>query len=668
MKKLLCLFFMTLPVIMKAQVGIGTNTPKASAVLDVTSTTKGFLPPRMTQVQMNAVNNPEDGLIIYCTDCKPRGLYNYDTSVTSITPGWIPVGSSNYGPAAFAASTLNCTGTLSGTFTEGVAMNSSNSKILTITVTSTGSYSAGTNTANGVQFTGSGNILTAGANQIITLTASGTPPASGTYSYTVTLSGQTCNFSVTFAPGATFNCSTTSSTPLSPATALLVQNTAYTAAVTLNYTAGSGSSYGSTTITQSGLSLTRVAGTYNPGGGTLIYNLTGTYTGATTSGSITFNLPEGCSVSFSGYASSTVVNSGVDVINDGIKVTIPSSGNRSLQIGAVSGTLSVEYTSFQRSNTGSGPASNCTGLQTVTLNSTYTYINSSWNFNQSGQYQCIFLRNITTGRAYKITVIYGPSGNNNLIRFERSDNISGTSMAANVVQAGTSITLGATFNIQVPSSGNKSLFIAPIGAASVTGDWGGQVYTSGSGMTAYSNYYGGSYSPSGAYPITWSSGLSLNPGDIEDVFFKEDNTSTWYRLELAVLSGGNYIIREERLDGSNTIKNGQLVNNGTTVTFNNINAEIGASPNSLMLSTTSGTISTQGGTHVIGAGSYLSAEGVSSTLNTAYAYYGGSWSMGTAGDHQECYVYDSNASKYYRIIEVVAGGYSGNLLLIEQLY
>ena len=32
----------------EAQTGIGTTTPNASAKLDVSSTNKGFLPPRMT--------------------------------------------------------------------------------------------------------------------------------------------------------------------------------------------------------------------------------------------------------------------------------------------------------------------------------------------------------------------------------------------------------------------------------------------------------------------------------------------------------------------------------------------------------------------------------------------------------------------------------------------
>jgi len=54
-------------------VGIGTNTPKNSALLEVSSTTKGFLPPRMLASQRNAIALPDTGLIIYCTDCGTNG-------------------------------------------------------------------------------------------------------------------------------------------------------------------------------------------------------------------------------------------------------------------------------------------------------------------------------------------------------------------------------------------------------------------------------------------------------------------------------------------------------------------------------------------------------------------------------------------------------------------
>ena len=40
-----------------------------SAILELESTTKGFLLPRMTQVQMNAIPSPPSGMLVYCTDC-----------------------------------------------------------------------------------------------------------------------------------------------------------------------------------------------------------------------------------------------------------------------------------------------------------------------------------------------------------------------------------------------------------------------------------------------------------------------------------------------------------------------------------------------------------------------------------------------------------------------
>lgn len=59
-------------------VGIGTSTPNASALLDISSSTKGFLPPRMTIAQRNAIATPAAGLIVHCTNCTPVGPYSYN--------------------------------------------------------------------------------------------------------------------------------------------------------------------------------------------------------------------------------------------------------------------------------------------------------------------------------------------------------------------------------------------------------------------------------------------------------------------------------------------------------------------------------------------------------------------------------------------------------------
>jgi len=62
-----------------AQVGVGTTTPNASSALDITSTTKGLLMPRMTETQRDAISSPATGLMIYQTD-GTAGFYYYNGS------------------------------------------------------------------------------------------------------------------------------------------------------------------------------------------------------------------------------------------------------------------------------------------------------------------------------------------------------------------------------------------------------------------------------------------------------------------------------------------------------------------------------------------------------------------------------------------------------------
>ncbi|MBL4752563.1 MAG: tail fiber domain-containing protein [Flavobacteriales bacterium] len=69
-----------------AQVGIGTSTPDASAVLELTSTTRGILITRVTMAQRNAIVSPATGLLIYQTDNTPAYYYN---SGTPGVPIWV---------------------------------------------------------------------------------------------------------------------------------------------------------------------------------------------------------------------------------------------------------------------------------------------------------------------------------------------------------------------------------------------------------------------------------------------------------------------------------------------------------------------------------------------------------------------------------------------------
>ena len=80
-----------------SQVAINTDGSGAnnSAMLDVKSTSKGLLPPRMTHAELVAISNPANGLLVYCTDCGSEGTGSltmfmagawYSLNASCITP------------------------------------------------------------------------------------------------------------------------------------------------------------------------------------------------------------------------------------------------------------------------------------------------------------------------------------------------------------------------------------------------------------------------------------------------------------------------------------------------------------------------------------------------------------------------------------------------------
>jgi hypothetical protein len=142
--------------------GIGTLTPAASSLLDVTSTTKGVLIPRMTKTQRDAIVSPAQGLLIYQTNSTP-GFYYYDGSVwTAIAPKSPNKSLSNLtAPTAvnvdLAPGTNSAFNLGSSTFGWknlylGGSMYSANSRIFSVSGIENlfaGSYAGAVNTGNG---------------------------------------------------------------------------------------------------------------------------------------------------------------------------------------------------------------------------------------------------------------------------------------------------------------------------------------------------------------------------------------------------------------------------------------------------------------------------------------------------------------------------------------
>lgn len=76
-------------------VGIGTTTPDASAVLDLSSTEKGFLVPRMDETQRDNISSPATGLLVYNTDDQRFQYYNGSNWVDLLTTGNISLTDGN---------------------------------------------------------------------------------------------------------------------------------------------------------------------------------------------------------------------------------------------------------------------------------------------------------------------------------------------------------------------------------------------------------------------------------------------------------------------------------------------------------------------------------------------------------------------------------------------
>lgn len=169
-----------------SQVGIGTTTPAASAMLDVTSTTKGFLPPRMTSTQMNAITAPAVGLMVYCTNCSPKGLY---TSTGSV---WEAAGASS--GATSSSGGVSATMVSSGNYIWG-ATHTGRTVVITVSNQSFNTISW-TNAAADLVISGGNTGLTVG-----TPTAGGGGTSSGVTTTIAAGGTGTITFSISGAVG-----------------------------------------------------------------------------------------------------------------------------------------------------------------------------------------------------------------------------------------------------------------------------------------------------------------------------------------------------------------------------------------------------------------------------------------------------------------------------------
>ena len=181
------IFFITLGITSFttfAQVGISTTsiTPDASSILELRSTTLGFLPPRMTTTQRDAITSPATGLLIYNTT---TNLLNYYTGSS-----WTVV-SNGTGVSSVSVTTANGV--------SGSVANPTTTPAISLTlgaITPTSVAATGTVTGSNLSGTNTGD-------QTITLTGDITGSGTGSFATTIATDAVTTsnilNSNVTYA-------------------------------------------------------------------------------------------------------------------------------------------------------------------------------------------------------------------------------------------------------------------------------------------------------------------------------------------------------------------------------------------------------------------------------------------------------------------------------------
>ena len=165
--------------------GVGINetgtAPDASAGLDVSFNNRGFLPPRLTTNQRDAIANPAAGLMVYNTTF---GCLQVNEGTPS-SPYWICI------TGIYIDASTNGTGIVSGYGTDGGCaapvfsddlIEGEDASAITLTVqanvTTLGTYTLVAGPTNGVTFTASGTFTSIGCQDIV-FTASGSPTTAG---------------------------------------------------------------------------------------------------------------------------------------------------------------------------------------------------------------------------------------------------------------------------------------------------------------------------------------------------------------------------------------------------------------------------------------------------------------------------------------------------------
>ena len=134
----------------------------------------------------------------------------YDSSQCNVAVSTLPLGGAD--PAIFTlevGATTCLDYILSGVYAKDIPLTAANTVAIKVNVTTIGTYTITTQVSNGIIFAGTG-ALTALGEQTITLTATGTPVATGNTNIEVKAGSSSCGFALNVAVPAAFTVDCTS--------------------------------------------------------------------------------------------------------------------------------------------------------------------------------------------------------------------------------------------------------------------------------------------------------------------------------------------------------------------------------------------------------------------------------------------------------------------------
>ena len=419
MKKIVFSLMIVFTSLVEAQIGIGTTTPNASAILDITSTSKGLLLPRLTTTQRDAIASPVSGLMVFNTTTNKVNIF--------VGAGWDELNTTaTYGSIA----TLDCAGaTNAGTMNAGTAASG---------VTSTIAYTGGNGlTHNGQVVTSTGvtgltATLAAGifasGNGTLVYTITGTPATNGTATFALSIGGQSCTLSLTvdlqIGTISTINCGGATNNGT-----LFAGSVSSGVSSVISYTGGNAGIHNGQIVTSTGvtgLTATLTSGVFASGNGALSYSITGT---PTSIGTASFAINIGgktCTLTrtvdgptigntYQGGTIGYIFQSGdVGYVSGEIHGIIVKSSFTSDHTNSGCGVSSAPGIATLGASTGSASTSIGSGLQnTIALYSTSgeTSISVAYNYTD-GTYSDWFLPSKDELYQVLTNLAYGPSRNN----------------------------------------------------------------------------------------------------------------------------------------------------------------------------------------------------------------------------------------------------------------